>query len=289
MSYSAAVLADTPTAYYRLGDAAGTTATDETGNFNGTYTGVTLGATSLLSNDANTCVSFDSIDDDVELGILSSNGASAGWTWEIWLNTGYTGFAIPPIIGESTFSANALRLIQIQGATTWDLRADMETTDWTAVTGLPYDTTMHIVFTVEDAQTTSPITRMYRDGTQVAVKSDYGAAQLTPYRVQYLNVRDGGNRRFLGRMDEVAFYTYALSAARVQAHYDAAFPTAPVLSSTGKTATTVDLAWTDEGSAEWQVDRDGTRIAVTSGLTYQDTGLSPSTGYTYRVRGRDIT
>ena len=64
---------------------------------------------------------------------------------------------------------------------------------------------------------------------------------------------------------------------------------APVLSSTAKTSSTVDLSWTDTGSAEWQVDRDGTRIAVTSALTYQDTGLDPATEYTYRVRGRDIT
>ena len=52
-SYSAAVLVDAPYAYYRLGEASGTTAADSSGNGrHGTYatTNITLGATGLLTN-----------------------------------------------------------------------------------------------------------------------------------------------------------------------------------------------------------------------------------------------
>ena len=60
-SYSAAVLADGPLAYYRLGDSSGTTMTDSSGNGrNGTYAGSpTLGAPGLVIGDTDTAVTFN--------------------------------------------------------------------------------------------------------------------------------------------------------------------------------------------------------------------------------------
>ena len=57
--YRAAVLADSPLAYWRLGETSGTVAHDETGNgHDGTYVGgVTLGQPGALTGDANTAVS----------------------------------------------------------------------------------------------------------------------------------------------------------------------------------------------------------------------------------------
>ena len=66
MTYASEVLADTPLAYYRLGEASGTTLVDSSGNArDGTYAGSpTLGAASLLVSDpSNTAVSFDGVND----------------------------------------------------------------------------------------------------------------------------------------------------------------------------------------------------------------------------------
>src|SRR4051812_8284116 len=61
MSYSSEVLADSPLAYWRLGDASGTTMVDSSGNArDGAYTGSpTLGTTSLLLSDADTAVTLN--------------------------------------------------------------------------------------------------------------------------------------------------------------------------------------------------------------------------------------
>jgi hypothetical protein len=60
-SYSAAVLADAPSGYWRMGETAGTTMTDASANGNdGTYTGsVKLGQPGAMAADKSTAVEFD--------------------------------------------------------------------------------------------------------------------------------------------------------------------------------------------------------------------------------------
>src|SRR4051794_23828332 len=62
MSYATDVAALSPIAYWRLGEASGTSAADTSGNgHTGTYVGTpTLGATGLLTGDADTAVTFAS-------------------------------------------------------------------------------------------------------------------------------------------------------------------------------------------------------------------------------------
>ncbi|MEA1786087.1 fibronectin type III domain-containing protein [Arenibacter sp. GZD96] len=73
---------------------------------------------------------------------------------------------------------------------------------------------------------------------------------------------------------------------------DTQLPTAPTLSTTAKTDTTVDLAWsgaTDNvGVTGYRVFRDGALEASLGNVgTYQVTGLSPSTAYSFTVRALD--
>jgi chitinase len=59
----------------------------------------------------------------------------------------------------------------------------------------------------------------------------------------------------------------------------------------GVTSSTVDLAWTastdNVGVAGYDVFRGSTRVATATGTGFTDSGLSPSTAYTYRVAARD--
>ena len=58
--FSAAMLAKSPTGYWRLGEASGTTMTDSSGNgHSGTYSNVTLGQSSLLVSDTDKAASFN--------------------------------------------------------------------------------------------------------------------------------------------------------------------------------------------------------------------------------------
>ncbi|MFV2119808.1 glycosyl hydrolase family 18 protein [Streptomyces sp. Act-28] len=59
----------------------------------------------------------------------------------------------------------------------------------------------------------------------------------------------------------------------------------------GITDTSVKLDWTaatdDKGVKNYDVLRDGARVATVTGLTYSDTGLTAGTDYSYSVRARD--
>ena len=56
------------------------------------------------------------------------------------------------------------------------------------------------------------------------------------------------------------------------------------LAVTGTTATSASLSWTPApGAAGYNIDRDGQQVGTTAGTTYTDSGLSPSTAYSYTV------
>ncbi|MEU6706468.1 glycoside hydrolase family 18 chitinase [Streptomyces wuyuanensis] len=69
-------------------------------------------------------------------------------------------------------------------------------------------------------------------------------------------------------------------------------PSAPgTPSASGVTNTSVTLSWTaatdDKGIKNYDVLRDGTRVATVTGLTYTNTGLTAGTDYSYTVQARD--
>jgi hypothetical protein len=89
LAYRAAVLAKNPVAYWRLGEATGTTAVDETGNgHNGTYIGnPTLGQPGAIDGDSNTAVQFNGtnyveIPDSAD---FSQPTSTRGLTVEAWM------------------------------------------------------------------------------------------------------------------------------------------------------------------------------------------------------------
>jgi chitodextrinase len=69
---------------------------------------------------------------------------------------------------------------------------------------------------------------------------------------------------------------------------DTTAPTIPAgVTATAVSASQVNLAWTaatdNTGVASYRVFRNGSQVGTTTGTTYQDTGLTASTVYTYRV------
>jgi acid phosphatase type 7 len=61
-------------------------------------------------------------------------------------------------------------------------------------------------------------------------------------------------------------------------------PTPTGLTHTGKTSTTVDLAWNaSPGAASYTVRRGGSVVGTPAATTFRDTGLSPDTQYSYTV------
>ena len=220
--YVMEVMADSPIAYWRLGESSGTTASDAVGTKHGTYTGsVTLGVAGLVLNDPDTAVDFSggyvsipalgsaltswsieaSSKFDINTGsrtILSND--SSGWNNDVL-------FGLDP---EDSFTTDSRIALVHQDATNQVRTIVTDTED--AVAGNTY----HIIVT-SDASSL----RLYINGGLKATTPKAGAA-LT-FGNNAINIgRNPQNSRFMdGVIDDVAVYGAALSAARVEAHYNA--------------------------------------------------------------------
>ena len=220
MSYSAEVLADSPLAYWRLGES-DFTMTDSSGNGrNGTYSNV-LPAPSLTT-DPDKSTAFLG-------GASHAMCAAAPWmdTSTITLETWAQG-SVSTIAGlldrdrsdgrcwqfrlESDGRASFIAIGGAGGIVQCSTPAGVSVND-----GEPH----HIVATYDGAHIV-----LYFDGQPVATLPRSGTLPSTSPSPLALAVSYGGTGSssfypYNGRLDEVAIYGTALTADRIQAHYEA--------------------------------------------------------------------
>lgn len=223
-TYKSVVLADSPVAYYRLGENSGTTAADETGNHDGTYVGtVTLGADALIT-DEDTAVGFNGSDSYISTdwsGILSGP-----FTIEFWVKTIDTDPDTHGIVswGDSTSDGskahcriNSDNTNGVVGAARFEVGGGYYIGSIMIADDLPH----HVVVVSDGADVDN--TAVYIDGeidsasgvNPQAMSINAGADVAIGRRTQISD-----NEYFSGVLDEIAIYSYALSAERVAAHYN---------------------------------------------------------------------
>lgn len=224
MTYSAEVLADSPLAYYRLGEASGTTMTDSSGNGrNGSHvSSPTLGSTSLLVGDANTAVTY-------------SSGKYSETTSATWMDA--SSFSVDALIKPTAVSGTQTIASRYDGGdsgsftvSSWTLRLDGNKLACyifsgasfgvaTQSTTLTAGTTYHVGATYDG--TTGAIT-VYVNGTSVGTgtRTSMNSPVTRPFRIS----RSGNSatESFAGVIDEVAYYGSVLTGTRMAAHYTAA-------------------------------------------------------------------
>lgn len=215
-AYSDEVLADSPLLYYRFDETSGTTVTDSSGNSNdGTYyNSVTLNEPSLLASDnVSKAISLTAGTDYIGFPTGLVTGQTS-WTIELWANApnkaSGEGFSV--FMGTNTGSAAAFIDFKNNNITFGGYSNDL---------GYAYtynNTTVHVVYTYDGTTR-----RGYINGVQVAsdtptltLGSAYGIIGYHPY---YGPGSASGD--YVGTLDEVAIYNTALSATRIQAHYNA--------------------------------------------------------------------
>jgi hypothetical protein len=224
-AYSAAVLADHPLAYWRLGESTTPRAVDRSPNGNdGVYEGdVTLGAPGALVGDPDTALSLGG-DGFVRVGITSAFGFTGGapYSIEVWINPILDGDyhtvlsrddrpdngLKPPTDGYTmTFNPGTppqMYFTPLQGGgssqvTTTAVQAGV----WT-----------HVVVTFDQVTL-----RLYLDG-KVVSSYDSPVAVGTAKSPFVLGGDWGGNSSsYKGLVDEVALYSTALGANRIASHY----------------------------------------------------------------------
>jgi hypothetical protein len=216
-TYRDEVLADGPRAYWRLDEATGTRAADQLSANPGAYTnGVTLDQPGALASEANAASSFDGSNDYVLVPTSSSLDMTSAVTVEFWAkrraiaNT-YQVLVGKPGNGQSKFENYA---VWLNTGNNYQAYFGDGSTYVSVTTPAVTDTNWHHVVATYDGATA----KIYLDGGLKASKTT--TLQLTA-NTSPLNFGRANNNAYFfnGWLDEVAVYSSALSAARIQAHY----------------------------------------------------------------------
>jgi hypothetical protein len=226
-SYDQVVLADSPAAYWRLGESSGTAAADSSGNGNGgSYAGgVTLGAPALIT-DPNTSASFDGADDRMYFSDSTSLSPTAAISLEAWIRPDVV--PTTPGSGWNLVSKWNTALLYLSGGaspkfvfTLFDSATSSYSAAVVSTTTVATATTYHVVGTYNGANL-----RIYVNGVLESTVARSGLVNDSSFGGA---LAGGGwgtlpSPAFRGRLDEIAIYGSALSAVRVQAHYASGTP-----------------------------------------------------------------
>jgi hypothetical protein len=214
MSYSTAVLADTPLAFYRMNEASGGTMTDSSGNgHDGAYSGTfTLGSTGLVKDGA-TAVAFSTAQGQVGWGSWMYTTAE---TIECWIKTtqtsGYQGLINRDDGSQRSYqfriNGTTLEFITINGGAGVVVASKV-------TAGITDGAAHHVVATYDASNI-----KMYVDGSLVNTTAAVGALSGSVSSLMVGNYY-GGIYPFAGTMADVALYGYSLSEAQIVAHYTA--------------------------------------------------------------------
>jgi hypothetical protein len=223
--YSSLILSDNPVSYWRLGESSGTTATDEEGTNNGTYTGtVTLGVTGLVINDPNTSVSLNGNNANY---IEAKNGTivctNTNASVEAWVNLSSIAG------GQSIYCERAA-----SGNDIWKLEVaptpNTHKLQWTHRDDGGTLFQVHSSTTVDDSKThhvvitkSGTAIQLYVDGLADGSGTMGGTNTLTNAGLEARIGNDKGDSTIPlnGTIDEVAVYSSALTATQVLKHFQA--------------------------------------------------------------------
>ena len=277
----------------------GTTTADASGNGNGgTITGATWSAQGRYGN----ALSFNGTNSVVRVASSASLNVTTGMTLSAWVRP--------------TASQGGWRTILQRQADAYFLHASNGdplhpagggtfggSTEFAGgPTAIPVNTWTHVALTYDLAAV-----RLYVNGTQVATRGATGAIQTNSNPLWM-----GGNtpygEYFQGLIDEARVYNRALTAAEIQTDMstpvtagppDTTPPSAPSnFNAVAAGSSGIALSWTTStdnvGVAEYRVERcqgagctNFVQVATPAATTFNDSGLTPSTTYRYRVRAAD--
>jgi RHS repeat-associated protein len=213
--YAPVVTDDSARAYWRLSETSGTTAQDATSsNIDGTYqNSPTLSQQGMAGATGDVAVSFDGTNDRVDVYDAADPTA---YTLEAWVKFDSTSnqSIIARSDGNGPTGANSHQL-RIENSKfvhyVYDGSLKFVTGSTTVQTGVWY----HVVGTAAN----SGMMRLYVNGVEEGTAQSLGGMWTGGDR-WFFAANSGGMNHLDGTLDEVALYSTALSATRIQAHYD---------------------------------------------------------------------
>jgi hypothetical protein len=220
--YSKTILADTPIAYWRMGETSGTSIADSSGNsHSGTYaSGVTLGQAGAIIGDTNLSVASGS----AGVGSVALNlSAQPIITLEFWLyeSSWTTDDRLAMEFTTNGSNAGGFYIDSNASAGGFDVKTGGASGYVRASFAQPSAAAWHYYAIVIDR--TAGTFTVYVDAALKSLTYSNSGSLTGNFAndTLYLGSRAGSSLILAGRLDEVAIYAGALSAGRVLAHYQA--------------------------------------------------------------------
>ena len=243
---------------------------------------------------------FDGVDDYADIGTFDVSGS--GITIAAWVKADSFSSAIDTRFISKANSTDAQDHYWMLGQTNsggdklrFRLKAGGSTQTLIASSGdLPINTWFHAIATYDGSTM-----RLYKDGIEVGSVAKSGTIDTDTTIPANIGRNPDGSNHMDGAMDDVRIYNRALTVSDIQALYaytggppDTQSPTTPTnLSASVVSSSQINLSWTassdNVGVTGYRVYRGGTQITTVTGTSYSDTGLSPSTTYSYTVAAVD--
>lgn len=305
--FASAALASKPVAYWRLGEASGSTAYDSIGLLNGTYFNTGLKQPGYSMVDTNTAALFGGTNSYV--GLISGmpgnginfEGTNSSFTIELWAKGGEGQPDESTLIAKGTgaegTTGNEQFSIDIaSGKYRFFTRGNNNTLYSADATVGPNDSWQHIVAVYDQSDPSSPELRIYVNGEL----SDSSPGRPQGLRISSSPVSIGSKRlgnspgydgSFDGVIDEVVIYNTVLSENDITSHFAAAYgSTLPPSFTTQPRAVTnyVGLSATFSAAAigslpmtyQWQ--KNGADIAGANGPSFTTPTLTSGSAGLYR-------
>ncbi len=207
--------------HWRLDETSGTTATDSKSGHNGTYSGVTLNQTPLITQSGTKSASFSTgrilVPDHSDLDITGKLSI------EFWLKTNFTSsssiqylFVKGPSSAASTnyrvtlvYSSVGVDMVYLRGnGSIWAITSG-------TIPNLNDNNKKHIVI-VDDSFTV----KFYINSALILSGSSIGSTSATNTNSISIGSIETGGNYFVGTLDEIALYNNALTSTEIAYHYN---------------------------------------------------------------------
>ena len=252
---------------------------------------ITSQATATTTNSAMSFNGNDAVGlfkNDVLIDVIGTFGSSANFGQDVTLrrkaditnpNTTYT-TSEWDTYASNTFSD--LGTHTVNGGTTPDTEAPSIPTNIIASNITETGTTLNWNAATDNIAVTAY--EVYRNGTSI------GSTAATTYNVSGLTVAT--SYTFTVKAKDAAGNTSASSAGTNVTTVDTTAPTVPTnVIASNETQTTIDLNWTASSDnvavTNYEVYNSGALVTTTAATSYQVTGLTANTAYTFTVKAKD--
>ena len=255
-TYESTVAADGPVAQFRFDDAVGSsTIADSVGSYTASNDGIVLGGEGPFGGSRS-----GSLGGEAYAALPSDPLAGAStFTVEGWVDWAGGSASKQPVFALGSSSSNYMYLTPASALTSHMMLFEIHTSGGSDVQVVAPKMAANVWRYLTVTETSEGTLTLYVDGEQLRQSTGVSLfpSSLGSAPDAYLGRSVGGEVLFGGLLSNVAFYTKALSASQVMAHYDAGeFPVATALPTISGTA------------------KDGSALSATKGTW---TGLSPIT------------